>query len=42
MAVAGPGRGHFELRVDRVLGGVDADRPNVRPRKFPILAGAPR
>ena len=42
MAIARAGRCHFDLRIDGVLGGIDADRPNVRPRKFPALADAPR
>ena len=39
MAVARPGRRHFQFRVNGVLGGIDADRPDVAPRKLPALAG---
>ena len=42
MAVARPGRRDFQLRVNGVLGGIDADRPDVRSRKFSALARPPR
>jgi len=42
MTIARPGRHHFELRINRVLGGIDADRPDVAAGKFPALGGAPR
>ena len=42
MAVPRSGRGHFELRIDGVLGGIDADRPDVAAGKLPALAGAPQ
>jgi hypothetical protein len=42
MTVSRPRRRHFELRIDGVLGGIDADRPDVAPQKFLALAGAVR
>jgi hypothetical protein len=32
----------FQLRINGVLGGIDADGPDVRRRKFPAVGGAPR
>ena len=38
MTIARPWRHHFELRINRVLGGIDADAAG----EFPALAGPPR
>jgi hypothetical protein len=42
MKVAWSWRQHFQFRIDRILGSIDADRPHVAARKFPVLAGAAR